>query len=304
MKVLYYNNCWFTNVGEAFIDIGAMQLLQKIFPGCQLINISNMNRLYFDWVCKKEKIDNPYRHGMETIHMLKVYSGDYFVMSGMMVSEDFLDEEAWSEEVIEMSERGTKIIFLGVGQASYSKRETERFKGFIEKIKPVLLVSRDDVVYENFKDCCPAVKGIDCAFWVKDVYDPRDSIRKPYDVVTYNRSIEPDELKELPDIVRAYHMNWKFTSKDFKEHLFISDTPYDYLTLYANAGRVYTDLVHATVISLQYGKHVKFDRVDNRGYAIDALENIQFDQNKFLYIKEEDLETQKMKILNGISAYL
>lgn len=26
MKILYYNNCWFTNVGEDFVDIGEMGL--------------------------------------------------------------------------------------------------------------------------------------------------------------------------------------------------------------------------------------------------------------------------------------
>lgn len=300
MKILYYNNCWFTNVGEAFVDIGAMQLLKTIFPGCQLINVSNMNRLYLDLICKREKIANPYMDNMGTIRMLKVYSGDYFVMPGMIASEAFLKEEVLIKEIMELANRGTKIIFLGLGQATYSEKETEGFKRFIEKIRPALIMSRDDVVYENFKDCCPAVKGIDCAFWVKDSYDPRNAARMLYIVVTYNRSPEPKELSMFDNVVRAHHMNWSFTSKNFKENLFISDTPYDYLTLYANADSVYTDLVHATIASLQYGRHVKFDRVDNRGYAIDALENIQFAHNNFMFIKEDALETQKQRIINDI----
>lgn len=31
MKIIYDNNCWFTNVGEAFIDIGALQLIKTSF---------------------------------------------------------------------------------------------------------------------------------------------------------------------------------------------------------------------------------------------------------------------------------
>lgn len=46
MNILYYNNCWFTNVGEAFIDIGAMELIRRIFKNDTIINISNMSGLY------------------------------------------------------------------------------------------------------------------------------------------------------------------------------------------------------------------------------------------------------------------
>ena len=33
MKIVYFNNCWFTNVGEAFIDLGGMELTKRIFSG-------------------------------------------------------------------------------------------------------------------------------------------------------------------------------------------------------------------------------------------------------------------------------
>lgn len=46
MRVLYYNNCWFTNVGEAFIDIGGMNLLKKIFSRDQMACCSEMTTLY------------------------------------------------------------------------------------------------------------------------------------------------------------------------------------------------------------------------------------------------------------------
>ena len=45
MSILYFNNCWFTNIGEAFIDIGAIELLKQLFPGQQIINFSHMTHL-------------------------------------------------------------------------------------------------------------------------------------------------------------------------------------------------------------------------------------------------------------------
>ncbi len=38
----------------------------------------------------------------------------------------------------------------------------------------------------------------------------------------------------------------------------IFDTPYDYLTVYANARMVYTDLVHTTIVYLMYETQVKY----------------------------------------------
>lgn len=302
MKILYYNNCWFTNVGEAFIDIGAMALLQKIFPNCQLINVSDMNLRYFDLVCKREKIDNPYNKRLCKFHMFEYFDGDYFVLSGMFVSDEFLNDDS-SKRIYEYAKQGKKIIFLGLGACTYSEGEIERFKEYIKKIQPSLIVSRDDIIYEKFKDIVPIVKGIDCAFWIKDVYDPRNAAKRNYNVVTYNRSSEPECLKNIDNIIRAYHMNWWICSKYFKDNMFISDTPYDYLTLYANANKVYTDLVHATIVSLEYGKHVRFERVDYRGYVVDAVGG-KMDQDGFLYITEDELDNRKKKIEEAIKTLI
>lgn len=299
MRVLYYNNCWFTNVGEAFIDIGCMQLIRHIFDGAQLVNVSDMNKWYMEDVWRRENMQNLSQNNCGWFHMLNYYSGDYFVLAGMFGADEFIKSPS-SEEIAKLAEKGVNIIFLGLGQATYSKNETDNFKRYLDRIKPMLIMTRDNDAYENFKNCCPVVKGIDCAFWVNEVYNPRNANSKTYNVITYNRSQEPEELKGIPNAVYAWHMNWQIKAQNFKNNFFISDTPYDYLTLYANADRVYTDLVHATIISLQYERRVKFNRVDNRGLAIDALEGLQIDKNGFYFIENKDLEIQKRDIENNL----
>lgn len=37
-NVLYYDNCWMTNIGEAFIDIGARKLLENIGDNKIIVN--------------------------------------------------------------------------------------------------------------------------------------------------------------------------------------------------------------------------------------------------------------------------
>ena len=53
MKILYLNNCWFTNVGEAFIDVGGMELARKIFPDSSIACFSAMSNYYVkagEWI--------------------------------------------------------------------------------------------------------------------------------------------------------------------------------------------------------------------------------------------------------------
>lgn len=298
LNILYYNNCWFTNVGEAFIDIGSMELIQNIFEKSKLINLSNMSKWYIHQKCIEEKVQFEEN---SCFSMCDYYLGDYAVFSGMFASEEFLDSTTCIM-IKELSRKGVKIIFLGLGQCTYSEVETKRFREFISQINIKLIVSRDEVVYQNFKDVVPCINGIDCAFWVRNVYDPRCEVTKKYDVVTYNRSTEPQNLKTENEVIRAYHLQYFFKINKFVPNMLISDTPYDYLTLYANAENVYTDLVHATIISLQYGKHVKFDRVDKRAYAIDALNRIglNVDEKGRYYIDEKVLELEKKRIIEKI----
>ncbi len=50
-NILYYDNCWMTNIGEAFIDIGSRQLLDNVVCGERehkiLVN-SPMTRWYLN----------------------------------------------------------------------------------------------------------------------------------------------------------------------------------------------------------------------------------------------------------------
>jgi len=302
MSILYFNNCWFTNVGEAFIDIGGMALLKKIFIDEEIVNISSMNTWYIDAIQKKE---NSFFSVMEYLNMGEYFLGDYVIYSGMFASEDFIGRDSYNM-LISFVDRGVKPIFLGLGQSNYSLKETKKFIELIDRVKPALIVSRDDTTYNNFKDYAPSIRGIDCAFWVKDVYNPRCKLNKKYDVVTYNRSPEPEKYstQRKNDVIRAYHFQYNFRIKNVKQNLLISDTPYDYLTLYANADCVYTDLVHATIASLQYERHVKFERVDNRGLAIDAVENLQIDEDGLLFVNAQSLEIQKKRIVTEIKNFI
>lgn len=303
MGILYWNNCWFTNVGEAFIDIGAMNLLSKLFPSETITNLSKMNWYYIRDLFKND--EHP-----KLLRMWNYIGGGktkYLIYSGMQGCDQFISSQREVRVIEECRERGIEIIFLGLGQALYTNEETEHFSEFLKQIRPKLVVSRDNVTYEHFKDVVPCIRGIDCAFWIGDSYDPSNEIAvKEYDVISYNRSKEPEDIVSLikRDYVRAWHFQYSAKKSNIKDYTLISDSPYDYLTLYANATDVYTDLVHATIASLQYGKHVLFEGVDNRAVAIEALENLRRDERGMLYIEKADLEIQKKRVLSEIKSVL
>ena len=298
MSILYYNNCWFTNIGEAFIDIGAMKMLQYLFPNQAIVNFSRMNYMYTTHI-----LGGGQNH--KKLDMWKYIGGDveYVVMAGMFANEDYISSLVGSDFVNDLQERGAKVIYLGLGQCHYTSEETNAFRRYLEYVKPELVVTRDSVTYNNFKEIAPCINGIDCALWVRDSYNPSCSKPfRPYNVLTYNRSKESESaLKMVGDtFVRAQHMQYSAKARHIRDNMLISDTPYDYLTLYACANEVYTDLVHATIAALQYGKHVWFERVDNRGYVIDSIGKLQQDSRGLIYIDENDLEIQKRALIGEI----
>lgn len=306
MSILYFNNCWFTNIGEAFIDIGAMELLKQLFPGQQIINFSHMNFMYLYFnQNQREDLNKCY-------DMSKGLEADYAVLAGMFATEGFSNKDWISYQIFKnLSERGIKLIFVGIGGETYSEKETDAFKRTLEELKPVLVTTRDNQAYEEYKSLCPCISSIDCAFWLCDAYNPfLKERRKKYNIVTYNRSPEPkcfEGKKEENgvEIVRPFHFPFSLVKKqiEIKDNFFVSDSPYDYLTLYANANKVYTDMVHAAIPSLVYDTPVKFKGVDRRALVFDTVKS-KYQVEGFWRCNIDNLKIEKQRIIDKMKNLL
>lgn len=308
MKVLYFNNCWFTNAGEAFIDVGGMELTRRIFGDSA--NVACLSAMT-DYYCKNAPKRIPRRllrkgSMIDTTNTFKISNylcADYVILPGMVGTLEYLN--APSRRMVDtLLCGGCKPVFLGLGCERYDTEELEALKRYFESVKPALITSRDNETYEAFKNVAPCVRGIDCAFWSIDQFDPRGFCDKSYEVITFNRTNEPDELKtHQNNVVRPWHMQYSYRYEDYHDQGLISDTPFDYLTLYANAERVYTDLVHATIVSLMYGTPVKYWRTDKRCQAFYALDNFQ-DESGWLSVSPDSLQRQKTRIIEQARAVL
>ena len=275
---------WWNNIGNAFIDLGTNYVLNFIGKNkkwtiyqvsSSLLNLVLVQNMFSRKLSKKiplrvrRKIPVRLRRakifragtGRETLPLakdhltiLKYIDAKYYVFSGMLLDRYILN--IIREEIITASKRG-KIVLLGVGGEDYES--DERFvREFLRKIKPYVMVTRDKIAYDLFGKIAEyAYNGIDMAFYVSKLYNP-PKINEKYITFCFDKLPEPSINTQLK-IIRLHHslrpdldrtVLKKYSSE---ENIFISDNPFDYLTLYSNAIETHSDRVHACVASLAYG---------------------------------------------------
>jgi hypothetical protein len=313
MKIAYFNNHWFVNVGEAFIDIGAMEMLKQAFPEADVAMISNMPQYFIDEslkniqpksICERffSKKTNEKHISTDLAYFFdRDFDADYLVMAGMFATEEFL--AAGSRQVMErIVDRGCKLIFIGLGGWDYSAKEVSAFSEFLTDKKLEGFISRDSVAFNAYKNCVnQAYPGIDCAFFMSDAYSPKGFACTPYDVVAFNRTKEPEQIEGVSDnVIRPWHFQSTYdVNIHAQKNTMLSDSPYDYLTVYANAQRVYTDLVHASITSLMYGIPVKYFHDSKRSNVFEAV-GAKCNDEGFLVLDRDILAEKKSSMINNL----
>ncbi len=291
LRILYYGAGWPTNIGNAFIDLGAIALLRRAVPDAEIAFASEMPRWFFKYSHDQSKVKKSWRFGrwrfdiwdvneraskcsavMENaLDVAALAKCDLLVYAGMAMCEEFVEVNGPS--VLTLSKQGTPVLLLGTGALTYSEDERRLYKDFLREINVIGFVSRDDRSYEMFKDLVPKVhKGIDCAFFVPEAYTPLSLKLPPYIVATFDSMPEPAiDLREC-SLKRAHHDCWSLPRLKYTEtcDTLISDIPYDYLTLYANAEEVHSDRVHACVAALAYGRRARLYHPTPRGSLFEA----------------------------------
>lgn len=305
LRIVYFANCWMTNVGEAFIDIGAVELLKQAVPDSDVLVLTPMSFYYSNALrvragsrVSKEECDR------NTAFMGRYVDADVFVMSGMFATEEFVtkgEASYWVTPFLE-AHPGVKLLLMGVGGEKYTEAEVLAFSRYIqEKASLAAFISRDDQTYRLYADTLPECSpGIDCAFFVGDAYCPTGFASRDYIVATFHRMPEPGRLASLGiDIIRPEHMVYGATFDHLKPNAFISDTPHDYLSLYANAKQVHTDLVHATIVSLTYGIPVRYYRASKRAQAFAAAGATE-DEGSYLVLPRDTLAQRKARMVSTV----
>lgn len=318
MYIANANNCWFTNVGEGFIDIGVQNFflnLKKRKPEIQYGVLSSMTQFYLGslYVKKEENFSDLQKRRISSakngVELEDYFCPDLYILPGMFASSSFArNQNDWiaRQRIVaeKIKENGGEIAFLGLGAETYTEEERYDFLELLNVLQPLFIVTRDKKTFDLFHDDVDCIQGLDCAFWVKDAFNPQGIKHAPYTISTFNRSDEPEQLAAHAEFIRPWHMQYDLTVEKTrylkKMNLMVSDSPYDYIMWYANADRVYTDLVHATIICLEYGTPVKYFPIDHRRDAFESIPFVGKDDDGFLRIDQDALKKKKKTIENYV----
>ena len=292
-KIGYLTQWWVTNIGNAFIDMGAeISIFEAIRDSsCDLVqvsafsmvpdsglqggitgfmyNIRPLTRFFwklFSRYLEKNALEKLYEKiikASNTFNLAEVVKVDYFVFSGCVLTIPFF--KIFDNLFNKLKSQGTKIILYGCGGSSYSDFEINFVRNKLKEIQPYALITRDSLAFQNYSDLAEhSFDGIDCAFFVNKLPYKRIELNMPpYVVLSFdeykNKRIEKKLEKEIKHykIIKASHKPFPqlsiFGAPKHSGTLLVSDSPHDYLILYAHAKEVHTDRVHACVPALSFG---------------------------------------------------
>lgn len=312
-----------TNIGNAFYDFGAKYMLEKCV-GDKFNAVLSSDHLQIAWaggISDKGTLFDYIGH----------YKAKYVLFTGPMLTPSYL--KMWEKNLELLMNRGSRVIFFSAGANAYNDEEYAFVSDFLKKHKLYALFTRDAETYDLYGEFFEhSYKGICCALYSCD-YAPKYELDiKPYVIMNFDNRIEPAVVRAddgnividgvhyaLKDrtplqnilgrgasdtigdyeVLRTIHT--VLTDKRLKrtpvKNAYLSDVPYDYLNLYANASAVITNRVHAAVASLSYGTPVYIANPTPRGNILARI-GAQ-DAYKGLYVSDRELINREKALLEA-----
>jgi hypothetical protein len=226
-----------------------MALLKKAFPEAKVVFASEMPRWFFKYFNKP--MDN-------ALDIASQIDCDLAVFAGMAMCPEFINVNG--PTIRSLRTRDVPVLLMGTGAQSYGDADRSTYSKFLQDIKPLAFISRDDHAYEMYQDSVEiAYPGIDCAWFIAEAYQPADMVLKNKLLILNFDSYQPPPMEDLYEleyetfrkqnpnigvnlfVFRSHHNCWTPPTAgqgtdhiyDNEEPTLISDIPYDYLTLYA-----------------------------------------------------------------------
>ncbi|MFA5732636.1 MAG: polysaccharide pyruvyl transferase family protein [Acidithiobacillus sp.] len=294
-NILYYGGCWPQNIGNAFIDIGAKYILKTIFPDSNIHFASETPR----WYMSRENRIN------DAIDIAEISDADILVYSGMCLCEDFI--EKLSKSIISHKKRGKEFIILGGGGLYYNNVEIESYKRFLTKYKPLAFISRDDTAFSIYKNIAKYdFNGIDCGLFLNQAFCPLKLNIEKYIVTNFdhNKEIKIDNLDNYKIISSTHSLFYKLYDLSLIKNLMISDIPDDYLNLYANANKIYTDRVHTAVAAISFNVPVQLFSTSIRNKLFNKIDAFNITKEMFLQLNNDLLILQQNNEISFLKSIL
>lgn len=311
MKITLLNT-WKTNIGNGFIDKGAKIILESAFPESEItevsgyqLHVSNSLQSLRDLISGNQSNLSGSK-GLEPFSIAELINTDLAVLPGCTLTEHIL--ETYSPVLDMFAEKDIPILFLGAGSSDFSLGSQNIVEDILDEFPNIGMISRNPDVFDMYSDSFDSSKkGIDCAFFINDWYSPPSSTES-FIASTFDKTEEVDT--DFPErVIRPNHTPFgiphrstKFQSRiisisdEFSngDNTFISDRLKDYLFIYANASKTYSDRIHACVPALAYGNQAKFCYDSKRVNLFDMVSEKSIEDD-LISISKESLKNEKAK---------
>ena len=135
MKVGYIGGFWSTNIGNAFYNLGAIWLLEKIYGKKNVFFIPDPPQVYWN------SLENDY-------DLIPKLGLDLVIISGPILG--FNLEQIYGNRFDEITRNGGSIGFVSVGAVLYSEKEADSVSAFLNKYNVSFVFTRDSETYNLY----------------------------------------------------------------------------------------------------------------------------------------------------------
>jgi len=184
VNVLFLGSSWTTNLGNAFVAQGAVNLLREAVGSAGRVHHFGTMSSYLFWIN-----DRP-ENNFNIAHAGRF---DYVVIAGMVQNEPVYQcfEDAFRKFIA----NGARLVVLGGGAMRYDAEEARAVRALMARTPVHAFASRDRASFEQFGDLAPhSHDGIDCAFFVGDGFTPVPFQGGEFNAVCVDRYQEPQLL--------------------------------------------------------------------------------------------------------------
>ena len=172
---------WSTNIGNSFFQLAAEYLLDKVYPNCNVLALSDQPGYW-----KAGAKGNP----ANALILLEHIALDYVVIQGPFLRPEF--DRIWLSTLRKLHQRGVKIIVLAAGMMDYGQENIDRCRAWLSETPPYIFTSRDSETYRHFHDLAEhSYDGVDIAFFVSDYFIPPKMDMGPLVVFNFDKWPEP-----------------------------------------------------------------------------------------------------------------
>ena len=308
--IIMWGGNWPRNIGDAFVELGSVYAINQASES-NVILLSNMPSgslsrgflSYPEQILGGAIVDKT----SNLLDVRGIVNSDYTVITGATLTEGWW-KRCFFDSKLQLGKRDMKIIVNGGGGGLYNREEFEKVRDYLNKINLYAFISRDEIVFKEYKDIAEhSFSGIDCAFFVRDYFNPPSLSISDYTTFTFDKiKKEPELNNKERNIIRTHHSCWSqsgllrrivynhiLSKQGFnKKNTLISDLPQDYLTIYANTEETHSDRVHACIPTLAFGKPAKLYSGTPRAALFDRV-GAGSVKNKLTYPNPKKIEKEK-----------